>query len=489
MRKVYHGKQIKAADELSAKHLKINSFELMQKASSAMFSYLHSQHKLLVVTGAGNNAGDGFVIATLGLNHGKQVTVWSLTAIDSLPKDAKQAAQNYLSAGGNMITEQLNKQFSEQSAEHPTEQFDCIVDAILGTGLNKNIAGNFAAAIDWINHQPSMVFSIDIPSGLEADTGNILGCAVRADITVAVICYKAGLLTNNGKDHCGQLFLEDLDISDGLLLTLEPKITKLDQSILSNRNFEHQHNSHKGSFGKVLVAGGHDGMLGALILAGQSALSSGCGMVEVVSNTEQAVMISIHCPELITANSIKAARFVSDADVIAIGPGLGLNRQSKDVLNYCINLDKPMVIDADAISLIADQPINLPNNSVLTPHPKEAARLLATDIASIQSDRVSAARKISKKYQAIVILKGSGTVVADTNGEVFICPYGNSGMATAGMGDVLTGIVASLMAQGFSPLHAANCATVWHALAAENCQKGNCLIATDVIHQLHKVLP
>ncbi len=476
MRKVYHSNTIKAADELSAKHLKITSFELMQKASSEMFSYLHSHHKLLVVTGAGNNAGDGFVIATLGLNQGKQVTVWSLTDIDSLPEDAKQAAGNYLSAGGIIITQQ------------PINSFDCIVDAIFGTGLNRTIAGNFAAAIDWINHQSSRVFSVDIPSGLEADTGNILGRAVRADITVAVICYKMGLLTNNGKDHCGQLFLEDLDISDRLLHSLEAKITKLDQSILSNKNFEHLHNSHKGSFGKVLVVGGHDGMLGALILAGQSALSSGCGMVEVVSNTEQAVMISIHCPELITANNIKAARFVSDTDVIAIGPGLGLNQQSKDVLNHCINLGKPMVIDADAISLIADQPTNLPNNSVLTPHPKEAARLLATDIASIQSDRVAAARKISKKYQATVILKGSGTVIADTNGEVFICPFGYSGMATAGMGDVLTGIVASLMAQGFPPLHAANCATVWHALAAENCQKGNCLIATDVIKQLHKVI-
>ncbi len=477
MRKVYTSKQIKAVDELSAKHLKINSFELMQKASSALFSYLHSYRNLLIVTGAGNNAGDGFVIATLALEQGKKVSVWCLIPVEKLPKDAKQAANNYLSAGGEILT------------NSPKDTYECIVDAIFGTGLNREVSGNFATAIDWINGQIAHILSVDIPSGLEADTGNILGCAVNADVTVTIICYKPGILTNHGKDLCGQLYLEDLDIPDKLLQTVETKISKLDKSLLSYTNFHHHHNSHKGSFGKALVVGGHDGMLGALMLAGRSALSSGCGMVEVVSNTEQTVMISIHCPELITASNINASRFASSADVIAIGPGLGLNQQSKDVLKHCIDLNKPMVIDADAITLIANQPINLPTNTVLTPHPKEAASLLDTDIGSIQSDRISAAREISKKYQATVILKGSGTIIADIQGEAYICPYGYSGMATAGMGDVLTGMVASLMAQGFSTLQAANCAVVWHALSAENCNKGNCLIATDVIEQLNKVLP
>ena len=476
MRKVYTSEQIKTVDEISAKHLKINSFELMQKASSALFSYLHSFKNLLIVTGAGNNAGDGFVIATLAIKNGKQATVWNLIPIDNLPTDAKQAANDYLSAGGQIIS------------QAPSVPFDCIVDAIFGTGLNRKVSGTFAAAIDWINNQNNHIFSVDIPSGLEADTGNILGCAVNANVTVAVICYKPGLLTNHGKDLCGQLYLEDLGISDKLLQTVETKITKLDKIFFSDANFLHHHNSHKGSFGKALVVGGHDGMLGALILAGRSALSSGCGMVEVVSNTEQAVMISVHCPELITASNIKASRLASSADVIAIGPGLGLNQQSNDALDYCINLNKPMVIDADAITLIAKQPINLPTNTVLTPHPKEAASLLGTDIASIQSDRISAALEISKKYQATVILKGSGTIIAGIKGEAYICPYGYSGMATAGMGDVLTGMVTSLMAQGFPTLQAANCAVVWHALAAENCNKGNCLIATDVINQLYKVL-
>ncbi len=476
MRKVYTSKQIKAVDGLTAKHLKISCFELMQRASNAMFSYLHSYKNLLIVTGAGNNAGDGFVLATLALEHGKQASVWCLIPIEKLPQDAKKAANNYLSAGGEIFT------------HSPKDTYDCIVDAIFGTGLNREVSGEFAAAIDWINNQNNHIFSVDIPSGLEADTGNILGCAVNADVTVAVICYKPGLLTNHGKDRCGQLFLEDLSTTDQLLQSVETPINKLDRSFLSNANFHHHHNSHKGSFGKTLVVGGHDSMLGALILAGRSALSSGCGMVEVVSNTEQAVMISIHCPELITACNIKASRLATSADVIAIGPGLGLNQQSNDVLDYCINLNKPMVIDADAITLIAKQQINLPTDTVLTPHPKEAASLLGTDIASIQSDRISAAKEISKKYQATVILKGSGTIIADIQGEAYICPYGYSGMATAGMGDVLTGMVASLMAQGFSTLQAANCAVVWHALAAENCNKGNCLIATDVINQLHKVL-
>ena len=475
MRRVYTSTQIKTVDAITAKYLKITSFELMQKASSAMFAYLHSYQNLLIVTGAGNNAGDGFVIATLALLHGKQVVVWCLMPIEKLPDDAKKAAENYLDTGGKIVL------------QSPRKPFDCVVDAIFGTGLNREITGKFAAAIDWINHQNSPVFSVDIPSGLEADTGNVLGCAVQANITVAVICYKVGLLTNNGKDLCGQLFLEDLGMTDNLLQSLNPCITRLDKSVLTNPLFQHHHNSHKGSFGKTLVIGGHDGMLGALILAGRSALSSGCGIVEVVSNNQQSVMISIHCPELITASNIETARFIEDSNVMAIGPGLGLNQQSKDVLSYCIGLNKPMVIDADAIALIAREKINLPKDCVLTPHPKEAATLLETTIANIQSDRISAALNIAEKYQATVVLKGSGTIIAN-NGKTYICPYGYSGMATAGMGDVLTGMVAGLMAQGFSPLQAANCAVTWHALAAEDCHKGNCLIATDVINQLHKVL-
>ena len=475
LRTIFTSKQIYSIDSIAAAYLNLSSFELMQKAGMAIYSYVQHYSNILVVAGAGNNAGDGFIIAQLALEKNQKVVVLCLVNVNNLPIDAKNAAENYLGSGG------------EITYEMPCAKFDCIVDAIFGTGINRAVEGKFAIAIKWINSQNSSIISVDVPSGLNTDTGTIHGYAVKATITVCVIGYKPGLITNNGKDQCGKLFLEDLDVPNCQFNSINSQIKLLDKTVLNNKHFLHHHNSHKGSFGKMMVVGGHDGMLGALILAGKSALNSGCGMVEVVSNNEHSVMVSVQCPELITASSIKTARFIEITDVIAIGPGLGLNQQSKDVLNYCLEQNKPMVIDADAITLVANKNIKL-KNTVLTPHPKEAASLLNTDINSIQLDRISAALEISQKYKSTVILKGSGTVIAHTNGDVYICPFGYSGMATAGMGDVLTGIVAGLMAQGFTTIQAATTAVVWHSVAAENCNKGNFLIATDVIKNLHKAI-
>ncbi|MFK8011162.1 MAG: NAD(P)H-hydrate dehydratase [Marinicellaceae bacterium] len=471
MKSTYLKSQIKQVDKLAAKYLKISSYDLMKKASQAIFNYVHQFSHLLVVAGAGNNAGDGYVIAKLAKQQGKRVLVWSLFAIDKLPKDAKQAADDYMDAGGKVVSQ----------IEH--HDFDCIIDAIFGTGLCREISGNYAKAINWINQQKCQKVSVDIPSGLDADTGNILGCAVIANMTITVICYKPGLLTNNGKGTCGTLFLEELNIPSGTFKSIQSVAYVLQRSDLKSNYFFRQNNSHKGTFGTVIIAGGHDGMLGALLLAGKSALRSGCGLVEVVSNNDQAVMLSIHCPELMTSNSIKASRTMTKANVIAVGPGLGLNTESKSVVMHCIKQNKLMVLDADALTLIANN-YQFDHNVILTPHPKEAATLLGTDVKTIQNNRILAAKQISKKYKAVTILKGSGTVVADSTGKTFICPYGYSGMSTAGMGDVLTGVVASIVAQGAPLLQAAYVAVLWHALAAESCHKGIGLIASDVIEQL-----
>lgn len=471
MKNIYLSKQIKAIDKLAAEYLNINSYELMQLAGQSIYAYVQQFKNILVVTGAGNNAGDGFVIASMAKKQGIEVTVWNLIAVDNLPVDAKKAALEYIEAGGEIVEE------IEQG------DYDCIVDAIFGTGLCREILGQFAKAVNWVNNQDITTVAVDIPSGLEADTGNIMGCAINADITVTVICYKIGLVTNNGKDMCGTLYCEDLNVPVQTYQQVNTNIYLLDKNALKIKELTRQHNSHKGLFGSVIIAGGHDGMLGALILSGRAALRSGCGLVEVVSNNEQAVMISVQCPELMTANSIKASRLMPKADVIAVGPGLGLNSQSQQVLQHCIKQKKPMVVDADALTLVANNH-QFNNDAVLTPHPKEAATLLNTDVKSIQNNRVIAAQSIAKKYSAVTVLKGSGTVISDTNENVYICPFGYAGMATAGMGDVLTGMVVSIMAQGFSCVDAAITAVLWHAIAAENCQKGNGLIATDVIQQL-----
>lgn len=471
MKGLYSGKLIESVDKAAAEYLEVSSFELMQRASAAIYAYLHKFHDVLVVTGAGNNAGDGFIIADLTRADGKTALVWSLVKIENLPNDAQIAAQQYLDNGGTITTKK------------PKGDFDCIVDSILGTGLSRGIDGVFADTINWINSQKIYTLAVDIPSGLDTDTGSIRGCCVNADSTISVICNKIGQFINNGKDQCGNLFLEEITDSPRYLDQIPTTVKLLDKSVLNSVVFNRKQNSHKGSFGSTVIVGGHDGMLGALMLAGNAALRSGCGLVEVVSNIEQAVMISIQSPELMTASDVNASRLIKQASVISVGPGLGLNQQSKQVLEFCIAQNKPMVIDADALTLITGR-YKFENNVVLTPHPKEAASLLNTDVKTIQSDRINSALKISQQYNATVILKGSGTIIANPKGDVFVCPYGYAGMATAGMGDVLTGIVASLIAQNFNYTTAAYAAVAWHALAAENCGKGNCLIASDVINQL-----
>ncbi|HHL31738.1 MAG TPA: NAD(P)H-hydrate epimerase, partial [Oceanospirillales bacterium] len=324
MHKLYLSKYIKAIDQLAARQLNISSYELMQKAAAAIFSYVRKHKNILVVAGVGNNAGDGFVLAQMARLAGIRVTVWCLTDSEKLPRDAKQAFNTYLKNSGTITFQQ------------PEGTYDCLVDAIFGTGLNREVKGVFADAVNWINQQQIPVVAVDIPSGLDANTGGIMACAVRANITVSVICYKVGLFTNNGKDLCGRLYLENLGLEPSVFAAIPTDIHLLDSSILNHELFQHKHNSHKGSFGQALIVGGHDGMLGALILAGRAALQSGCGIVETVSNSDQAVMISLQCPELITASDIRASRLLKTADVIAIGPGLGLNQLSRDVLDYCI---------------------------------------------------------------------------------------------------------------------------------------------------------
>ncbi|MCF6287651.1 MAG: NAD(P)H-hydrate dehydratase [Proteobacteria bacterium] len=474
MKNIYLSKQIKSIDTMVAEHLQISSFELMQLAGAAIFSYIKNCQSLLIVTGVGNNAGDGFIIADLARKKGIQVVVWSLNDINGLPKNAGKAAQHYLHNGGEIITQE------------PLLEFDCIVDAIFGTGLCRDIKGKFGQAINWINAQSTQVLAVDIPSGLDANTGAIRGCAINANMTISVICHKVGQHTNNGKEQCGNLYLEDLGYyCQTNYLATNNKL--LDKSVLKHSLFNRQQNSHKGLFGSVAIVGGHDGMLGAVMLAGNAALRSGCGLVEVVSNQEQIKMVSIHSPELMTASDVRASGLMANAKVIAVGPGLGLNQQSMQALEYCIAQNKPMVVDADALHLLAKNH-KFTQPTVLTPHPKEAAALLNSNVKSIQANRIKATKEISKKFNAVVILKGSGTIIVQPNSDTYICPYGYAGMATAGTGDVLTGIVASLMAQNFSPIAAAYTAVVWHALAAEQCLCGNGLIASDIIKQLPQTI-
>lgn len=485
MKPVFFSDQIKSLENSVMQQQNISSFELMKKAGEAVFSYLERFNNLLIITGPGNNAGDGFVIAKLALEANKKVTVLCLSDPQDLPSDARQAAIEFSQAGGK-VHGSLHKPL-------PECQFDCLVDAIFGSGLNREISGGFAKTIKQLNRMKAFKVAIDIPSGLDADTGQILGVAFRADVTVGIICHKAGYHTLNGKDCVGQLFVEKLGWKDD---KNHSKTHLLNQNILQNTCLKRLENSHKGSFGSVTIIAGSSGVLGAALLAGRSALVSGCGLVEIVSSEQQLASLSLQCPELLTASSLKNSRLIHKATAIAVGPGLGTNANSKQIFEDSLKLNKPSVIDADGLNLLAENftskaqssQFKLPADCVLTPHPKEAARLLDCKTHDVQSNRIKAANDLATKYNSVIVLKGSGTLVCNPQGDICINPYGYSGMATAGTGDVLTGMIVSLMAQNLTAFEAAKTAVVWHAIAAESAKKGNCLIASDIINHLAESL-
>ncbi|WP_395374650.1 NAD(P)H-hydrate dehydratase [Marinicella sp. W31] len=474
MEKLYSSKQCRQLDQLLADHLGISSFNLMQQAGAAVYQHIQHIPNVLIVAGVGNNAGDGYIIAELIRSNGYQATVWAVSPPDQLSDDALKAAQQYLAQGGTVIDKK------------PRKSFQLIIDALFGTGLNRPITGVFSEAVDWINQQSAPVLAVDIPSGLNADTGVIEGTAVRAHQTITMICHKPGLHTMHGKDLCGELMLESLNMNDEKnhwSAKVTPQAALLDEKLLSEHLTQNPHACHKGSFGHVLIAGGQAGMPGAILLTAEAALRSGCGSTTLLSHPDHAASLPLRLPEAMSqAFDGKQPKLLKTPQAVAVGMGLGSSHWSQQLLESMFALNKPCVIDADALRLISQHKI--PANSVMTPHPGEAAFLLDTDIASIQKNRLATCLTLSNRYQAVVVLKGSGTIISDGQ-QLFICPYGSANLATAGSGDVLSGIIAGLMAQGHHALLAAQLGVIWHAITGERSHKKRSLIASDISHELH----
>ena len=383
---------------------------------------------ILIVAGPGNNGGDGLVAARILVERGCDVIV--------------------VRAGNEPI---------------PEREWRLVIDALFGIGLTRAIEGAFAAAVEHINALPCPVLAIDIPSGLCADTGRVLGVAVKATRTLSFIAGKPGLYTLDGPDHCGEVFVDtlgiDTDSVEGRLIS-----TDLFRDLLQPRLC----NTHKGDFGRVGIVGGAPGMAGAALLAGRAALRLGAGRV-YVGMLERLTVDPLQ-PELMLRAADEA---LGCADVIAIGPGLGQSNEAVELLRRTIDASLLRVFDADALNLLAAHPVLLKKVSrgdtppVLTPHPAEAARLLGTTTEAVQADRIAAALELARRHRAIVALKGCGSIVATPDGRWFINATGNSGLASAGSGDVLTGMIAALLAQHWPPLEATLAAVHLHGAAAD----------------------
>jgi NAD(P)H-hydrate epimerase len=459
-------------------------FELMQRAARATWRALVRQwpsaSELSVLAGHGNNAGDGYLVAVLAQRAGWSVRVLAVGDPQRLQGDAALAHAEAVSE--NILIEPWTAQ---------AELRGIVLDALLGTGLTGEVRVPYADAIAAINACGLPVAAVDIPSGLCADTGRVLGAAVQADLTVTFIGLKLGLFTGDAADVVGDLVFNDLHADPQLVEAASVSARRLTTGNLP-RLAPRTPTSHKGKFGHVLLIGGDRGLGGAILLSAQSALRSGAGMVSVATRSEHVGAALARIPEAMvlgTSSANQLMELLQKVSVLVVGPGLGQASWGRSLLSAAANAPLPQVWDADALNMLAEERVNLPKDCVITPHPGEAARLLGISTAQVQADRPAAAHALSKKYTTVVVLKGAGSLIASPDGRMALCHQGHPAMATAGLGDVLAGLVGALLAQGMPAFDAA-CLAVWlHANAGEQQGKnGRGLAASDLIPAIRQLL-
>jgi ADP-dependent NAD(P)H-hydrate dehydratase / NAD(P)H-hydrate epimerase len=467
---------VREFDRLAIAVFSLNSYALMCQAAADAYGLLKQRwpdcRQIVVCCGPGNNAGDGYVLARLAHVAGYDVNVVVVTPIARLRGAAKQAYEDAVTAGVRLVSDNL------------WPDGDVWIDALLGSGVTQPVRGPCQQAILRINQaaeQGRGVLAMDMPSGLNADTGMALGTAVRAQVTVTFIALKQGLFTASGRDYCGDIYCSDLDLPHKLWSYLSPSAHLMTTPTWSVR----LKNSHKGDYGRVLLAGGATGMLGAIQLAAEAALRSGAGLVQVATDARHTLGMTHRQPELMTVAAEELDfNSIESATVIALGPGLGQKTWGEGLYQRLVKKKVAKVMDADALNWLARYP-QQQSQWVLTPHPKEAARLLSCKVTDIQADRFSAVKAIQQRYGGVCVLKGAGTLVFDGH-QLWVCPWGNPGMSSGGMGDVLTGIVAALIAQKFSLTEAALRAVWVHAVVADQLtvsgERG--LLASDLLPHL-----
>lgn len=484
--RLYTAEQVRYGEKLAAKAKELRMYYLMERAGQAVFAvgmaHFPSTEHWLVCCGGGNNGGDGYIVANLAKSVGISVTVWQVGGESKIKGDARIAYEHWVCAGGQVFN----------PGENIPDNVDVVIDGLLGTGLTGEVRDETGLIIDMINDSHIPVIAIDIPSGLCSDTGQVLGRAVKADHTVTFIGAKQGLVTGMARDYVGQIHFAGLGVEDTFDELHIPSAWILEKSLLSRLMAKRAPSSHKGTHGKGLLVGGNFGMAGALVLSSTAALRSGIGMVSTISHPDNVLPVIVSTPEVMAAgwdvDGIVEHK-LHWCSAVGIGPGLGRDNQAQRLYDQVKVTDLPKVVDADGLYFLSQQP-DYDSERVITPHPGEAARLLGCSIDDIEKDRYQAIQDLQNKYGGVVVLKGAGTLVSDGE-QCFVCCVGNPGMATAGMGDVLTGVITSLIAQGQSLLDAAKLGVLIHSLAADkdaalSGERG--LVASDLFPHLRKLV-
>lgn len=463
-----------------------DAFALMARAGIAawhcVLRHWPRAQRIVVVCGPGNNGGDGYVLALHARQAGRDVRVLRLPAHWPSTDNARRACTEYLEAGGRVC---------ESSGDmHDAE---LVVDALLGIGLSRAPEGDVAEAIEWINTQQAPVLALDVPSGVDARSGHAHPAAINADCTLQFIAAHLGLRTGAALDCVGELELARLDLPASVFEGIAAAAHAYRADALAGMLPLRRRDSHKGGNGHVLCIGGDHGSGGAILLASDAALRCGAGLVSVATRGAHVSAALARQPEAMVhalESPADAAPLFARAGVIAIGPGLGQAAWGRGLYALAVACDLPRVIDADALNLLAEAPQQLNGRDVITPHPGEAARLLGIDTATVQRDRFTAAHALCERYGSQVVLKGAGTVIASPGATPALVAAGNPGMAVGGMGDLLTGCIAALMAQGLPARDAAIAGALLHAVAGdaaarEDGERG--LRASDLLPWLRRL--
>ncbi|WP_316364836.1 NAD(P)H-hydrate dehydratase [Candidatus Thiodiazotropha sp. CDECU1] len=482
---LYRADQVREFDRIAIEEFNIPGAELMERAGSRAYQFMQDRwpdlSEIVVVCGMGNNGGDGYVVARLASQAGIRVRVLQLGDALQLKGDALIMAESWTALG------------------HPIEPFeklgktDLIVDAILGTGLERDVRGDWASAIEQINRHPANVFAIDIPSGLHADTGRIMGCAIEARASISFIGLKQGMFTGRGPDCCGEIVFDALEIPARVYAHQRLACKRIDWQKRSSLILPRRRTAHKGDFGHLLVIAGDRGYPGAARLAAEAAARSGAGLVTLATHPDHAHCLNLGRPELMVRGVTgveELEQLMDRADALVLGPGLGRNEWGEMCHRAASGFTLPLVIDADGLNWLADQPRRR-ENWILTPHPGEASRLLGCDIARVENDRFSAVEEIQQRFGGVVVLKGAGTLIGDGSAQpTSLCSDGNPGMATGGSGDVLSGIIGAMIAQGHPGLEAAELGVCLHAAAGDRAAiKGEIgLLAGDLLPEIRTLL-
>lgn len=475
---LYATAALRRIDECAQQVLRIDAFALMERAGRHAWKLARARwpeaRRIVVLCGPGNNGGDGWVLASLADTDGFEVRVHT-----DVPVGQGSPALLQARARCPVRADSMDAFCASLIADPP----DLVIDALFGIGLSRALDPGICRAIDALNDTSIPVLALDVPSGVDADTGSVAQTAVRADVTLSFLAAKRGLHTGAALDHVGVVEQDDLgmpaqELPDPDAVLCLPAMLRLGRR---------PRDAHKGRFGHVLAIGGDTGMAGAVALCAMAALRSGAGKVSLISRACHMPILTGLQPELM-AHGDDGLHLLADADIVAIGPGLGCRPWGRALLEHALASGKPLVIDADGLNLLHGDD-HLPQGSVLTPHPGEAARLLGVSIGQVQADRFTAARHLAQRHGATVVLKGAGTVVATPRRPEAVIAAGNPGMASAGMGDVLTGVIAALRAQGHGAHDAAVMGALWHGCAgdaaAQDGERG--LLASDLLAALRRL--